>query len=107
MMMSCPGPQTLRITPMTSTGIGSGVRPSKAVQAVAFMPGTTSANGRISTGPDSGGTSAWATETEGHSVTAARSATRGTNEDTRPLTWEVNCWKRFMTAETVGELDSL
>ena len=50
-MMSWRGPHMFLEMPTISMGTGSGSVPEKTVQAVAFMPGRTSASLRICTGP--------------------------------------------------------
>ena len=53
-MTSCLGPQAFFQRPMISTGIASGSVPENTVQADPFMPGLSSEDFMISTGPGCG-----------------------------------------------------
>src|SRR5271165_1449400 len=55
MMTSCLGPQEFFQRPIISIGMGSGSVPTKTVQAVPFMPGLSSEDFMIWTGPVLGG----------------------------------------------------
>src|SRR5207245_837151 len=55
MITSCFGPQAFFQRPMISTGTASGSVPANTVQAVAIMPGLSSEDFMIWTGPDFGG----------------------------------------------------
>jgi hypothetical protein len=58
--------------PMISTGTGSGTEPEKTVHATAFIPGFTSLNFMISTGPAFGRTGAASAPHPGIANTATK-----------------------------------
>jgi hypothetical protein len=71
--MSCFGPHIFLETPMISMGTGSGSVPEKTVHATAFIPGFTSANFMIWTGPALGRGGTGSAEYRGNAIAATNS----------------------------------
>src|SRR6266545_4064307 len=73
-MISCLGPHIFAQTPIISIGTASGSVPVKTVQAVPFMPGFSSEDFMIWTGPALGGCRDGSPENRGNVGTAIHSS---------------------------------